>query len=52
MRDPGNEVDTVAWQIRSWRVSYLFFQFYELSIRLYYQIYFGIVAASKVNGVS
>ena len=29
-----------------------FFQFYELSMLLNYQIYFGTVAASKVNGVS
>ena len=29
-----------------------FFQFYELSMLLNYQIYFGTVAARKVNGVS
>ena len=29
-----------------------FFQFYELSMLLNYQIYFGTVAASKVNEVS
>ena len=29
-----------------------FFQFYELSMLFNYQIYFGTVAASKVNGVS
>ena len=30
----------------------VFFQFYELSMLLNYQIYFGTVAASKVSGVS
>ena len=29
-----------------------FFQFYELSMLLNYQVYFSTVAASKVNGVS
>ena len=33
-------------------VSYFFFQFYELSMLLNYQIYFGTVAASNINGVS
>ena len=35
---------TVAWQIRSWRFSYLVFQFYELSMLFNSQIYFGTVA--------
>ena len=29
-----------------------FFQFYELSMLLNYQVYFGTVAANKVNRVS